>query len=231
MAGACARAIPAAARLREVELRHSGTVLSGSGGGTPTGLQHGRGPAARRHGRAPRVQQRMPVPAALLRRQRRLQSTRTLDASERVVTQPSRASARPRQRLRRGGALSRRKRRRIARSESAAQQSGAARGRGTRHGRACGMQRCGSDGRQRRAGSGGPAYGAPRFGVVQQREHLARRGGREKPQARSARPAARAAGAPAFATPAATATPGTARPASAWSWGSARQRLARPRLS
>jgi hypothetical protein len=61
-----------------------------------------------------------------------------------------------------------------AQSEGGAAQRGA-RGWGqTRHGCACSVERGGGDGRQGRACGGGSAYGAPRFGVVEQREHLAK---------------------------------------------------------
>ena len=86
------------------------------------------------------------------------------------------------------GALDRAKRRRSA----ARQQRGAG---VTRHSGAGGVERSCGRGRQRRPRGGGPAYGSPRFGVVEQREDLARRGTRHKPQARAAgpRPARRGA--------------------------------------
>lgn len=121
-----ARARPAC--LREVELRHSGSVLCGGGGSSP-GLQRRRVPAARRHGRTPRVQQRMPVAAALLRRQRRLRGAHTLGESDGAALHPNRRFARARPQLRRRNMQARRPRRLIARKASAAQQRTLRRGR------------------------------------------------------------------------------------------------------
>jgi hypothetical protein len=80
------------------------------------------------------------------------------------------------------------------------------------HGCACGVQRGGGGGRERRARHGRAADRAPRLGIVQQREHLSRAQGRLRNSNPARRAAAPRRNAPASATPAATASSKKARP-------------------
>ena len=183
-------AIRAATRLREVELRHGCAVLCCCGGGTGPGLQLRRGPAAGRHGRAARVQQRVPVPAALLRRQRRLRSAATLDASEPASCHGPGESARPRPRSTRGGAWPRR---RIARRARARRHS-AARGVGGKRAMAvlAAWSEAAATGDNGERVAVGPPMGRPALASSSSESTWQRSGGREKPQSARRQAAGRA---------------------------------------